>query len=181
MVGRRRRYSKPNRTLTEEIAEKVAAGMPCELAARTTGIAMSTYRSWKKRGDADGTGIYWDFFQAMEEAEAQSVNALVGIIWETANKGGQVVEIIEDYGPDGLLRGKRVTRRRMPKDWKAAERLLQIRFPEAFNRQYVHHAGDKGVTVNLVFDDGVGSDDPPPPIVYTEQDQEGADDAADNA
>ena len=63
--------------LTFRICELIRASNFVETAARKAGVGHSTLASWKAKGAVQKKGIYRDFLDAIEEAEAEAEDALL--------------------------------------------------------------------------------------------------------
>lgn len=92
--------------LQERIVQAVRAGNHFEAAARSAGIAQSTFYRWLERGAEEDDGAYSDFRAALRRAEAESEVHAVAVI-----------------------------RKAMTDDWRAALALIERRYPERWRRQ----------------------------------------------
>lgn len=95
--------------LTPEMIERICTfvrmGLPYEVAARAAGIGPSTFYRWKALGERARSGIYREFWEALNEAEAVAEATLVARIFEESKK-----------------------------NWQAAAWMLKQRFPERWGR-----------------------------------------------
>ncbi len=94
--------------ITKKVTDAVRAGAYLSVAARYAGISYATMMNWLKRGrEASGRGgreqIYRDFVDEIEMAEAAGEVA-ANLQWRAA----------------------------WAKDWHAAEKWLQVRYPERY-------------------------------------------------
>jgi hypothetical protein len=88
------------------IVSAIRAGNHAEIAARSAGIAPSTYYRWLERGEHDEDGPYAAFVAAVRLAEAEAEVHAVAIM-----------------------------RRAMPEDWRAALSYLERRHPARWRRR----------------------------------------------
>lgn len=121
-----------------DIADALKAGLSRELAAAKGGITYRTFRNWELRGERATRGRYFQFVQAVKEAEADAAHRWLLIIEQAA-----------------LGTGAHKT-----PHWQAAAWKLERRFPQTYGRQITEHAGEVGLRVSeLVIDDGQAGDD----------------------
>ena len=90
----------------ERIEKAIRAGSYAQVAARSAGISSSTYYRWLERGAEEKRGIYRDFADAVEQAEA-----------------------------DAEVHAAAVIRKAMSDDWRAALAYLERRHPERWRRR----------------------------------------------
>ena len=90
----------------ERVVQAIRAGNYAEAAARAAGISPSTYYRWLERGAEEKRGIYRDFSDAVEQAEA-----------------------------DAEVHAAAVIRKAMSDDWRAALAYLERRHPERWRRR----------------------------------------------
>lgn len=96
------RPSKLSPELREQIAQLIRAGNTVETAAAAAGLSERSFYSWMERGEAESSGDYVDFRDAVEQARAESEAVLVARIAKAASSGS----------------------------WQAASWLLERRFAE---------------------------------------------------
>lgn len=65
--------------LTEKIRQVISSGSPIDVAARYVGIDRVTFYAWLKRGHEQKRGIFRDFLNTLEEAQAAAD------VWDHAN------------------------------------------------------------------------------------------------
>ena len=99
------RPTKLTEELRDRIVKAVRAGNYAEAAARSCGIAPSTYYRWLQRGSLETTGVYHDFADAIHRAEGEAEVHAVAIL-----------------------------RRAMGEDWRAALAYLERRHPGGWRR-----------------------------------------------
>lgn len=96
--------------LTPEVQEKIVsvirAGNYCSIATEYAGITRRTYFRWLRRGMDEGSGIYWDFAQAVQKAESEAEIRAVATIQQ-----------------------------HMTKSWQAAMTFLERKYPERWGRK----------------------------------------------
>ena len=72
-------------TKITEIAGHIKAGNYPEVACKLAGVNKSTYYHWRKLGETPGNGIYSEFYEAIEEANAEREALLVRRLVESKN------------------------------------------------------------------------------------------------
>jgi transposase len=69
-------------TLTPEIQERIISlilnGNYARTAALCVGVTETTFYRWLQRGELEGSGLYWEFGEALKAAEAQAEAEAVG-------------------------------------------------------------------------------------------------------
>ena len=93
------RPTKLTKEVSAAICESVKIGATYEDAAGAAGIAYSTYNEWVQRGKAEKRGVYAEFVEALDIANAECGRNMAHVIQQAAAKG----------------------------DWKAAESWLRRR------------------------------------------------------
>lgn len=81
------RPTKLNRVVCEQIALLIRAGNTIEIAAAAAGIAESSFFAWMDRGEEAETGMYREFYDAVEQARAEAEALQVQRISLAANNG----------------------------------------------------------------------------------------------
>lgn len=94
-----RRYQEQRRSggrpteLNEEVAriicEMVRIGATHERAAVAAGVSIATFYNWKQRGKEEKTGIYAEFLESLEEAEAQGEVIHLSTIHKSGSEGSK--------------------------------------------------------------------------------------------
>src|SRR5947207_179013 len=100
------RPSKLTDEVSERICRAVRAGNYPARAARSCGIAESTFYRWMEEGRGAERGPYRDFYEAVRDAEAE-----------------------------GEVHAVAILRKEMMSDWRAALALLERRHPERWRRR----------------------------------------------
>ena len=95
MPGGRR--TKLTRERIERICEQVRKGVPYETAARLAGIDPSTFYRWKRRGEQAKRGLYREFWEALQQADAEAEATLIE---ETKKEKGGPRWILERRWPE---------------------------------------------------------------------------------
>lgn len=95
------RNTKLTPELQERLCSAISAGNYYEAACSYAGIDYTTFWGWMKRGEKAGKGVFFDFFKAIQKAQADSE-----------------VSIVANW------------KKQIPEDWKAARDFLARRFPE---------------------------------------------------
>ena len=80
------RPSKLTTAVKKKLIDAIAAGNYYEAACRYAGITFSTFRNWMNTGETAKTGQYLEFFDAVNEAEAQAEVRVVAL-WQQAIPG----------------------------------------------------------------------------------------------
>ncbi len=132
-------------------------------ACRCVGLAETTFYKWKQRGQETGRGLYWEFIQELEGAEARFRQVHLGKIRDAAlnvsvekrtvirrkaivNEAGETVP-----APDSELYTEQTTTERPP-DAKLSQWLLERKWPELYSRKHIEVSAT------------VKSEDPSPPM-----------------
>jgi CubicO group peptidase (beta-lactamase class C family) len=124
------RPSKLTPETQERICSAVRAGNYFEAAAAYAGVTYSSLRSWLKRGKRSRRGKFFEFFKAVEKAQADA-EATVVAQW----------------------------RQQIPENWQAARDFLARRFPGRWGPKERHEvSGPKGGPVPLALEDNVAAD-----------------------
>ncbi len=98
--------SKLTPELQDKIGRNIRLGMSLKNAALAAGISESTFYDWLSKGEQATRGRYAEFSEYIKESKAIAEQRHVGIIVKAAVKG----------------------------DWKAAQFILERRFPEDWGR-----------------------------------------------
>lgn len=105
------RREKTSQKLTDdlivEISRLIREGNYIETTCRAVGISSQSYRTWKKRGEEEPTGIYRQFYTAIDQAEAKAESTYLGVVKDAANA----------------------------RVWTAAAWYLERRYPERWGRR----------------------------------------------
>ncbi len=91
--------------LLKRICRILAEGNSIETSSAASGVSGRTFHNWMERGERDGKGIYFQFFQGVTRARAEAKISLTSKIVKAA-----------------------------PRDWKAAAWLLERMFPQEYGR-----------------------------------------------
>lgn len=81
------RPTKLTRVVCERIALLIRSGNTVEVAAAAAGISEASFFAWMDRGEEADTGIYREFYDAIEQARAESEALQVERISRAANNG----------------------------------------------------------------------------------------------
>lgn len=119
----------------KRICDAIRKGLHLDRAARLGGINPRTFYKWLERGENEGSGPYFNFLQAVREAEAKAEEYLLGLI-QGAAEGGS---------------------------WQAAAWILERRHPERWARTdrliaKHSHSGSVNVVVKFGGDDEGNND-----------------------
>ena len=88
------------------ILQAILAGNYAETAARYAGVTSATFYNWMNRGRDAKSGLYMEFFDAVENAKAQAETRDVALIERAANE-----------------------------TWQAAAWMLERKFPDRWGRR----------------------------------------------
>ena len=99
------RPTKLSPQVREKIVSAVKAGAYATTACRAAGISESTFYRWLERGGRESSGVFREFVEAVEQAEAE-----------------------------GEVHAVAVIRRAMGEDWRAALAYLERRHPARWRR-----------------------------------------------
>lgn len=100
-----------------------------QTACQLAGIPYQTFWRWMHRGEEEGVGEYYDFLNAVMQAEAESESGIVQQV-----------------------------RTQVPKDWRAGIELLQRRHPDRWSvrtEQEISGPGGGPVELKVVYEDEV--------------------------
>lgn len=88
-MAARGRPTKLNATITAAVVQAISTGNTRDTAAAYAGIRRTTLYEWLARGRAATEGVYRDFADAVEKAEADAVVISVALIRSAAQKNWQ--------------------------------------------------------------------------------------------
>lgn len=117
MLGGMGRPSKLTPELHAEIVNLIRLGNFREAAAAAAGIGTTTFHRWMAKGREARSGIYREFWAAVNTAEAQAEATAIGRIRQAAQD---------------------------PKHWTAAAWYLERKFPERWGRKRLEISGPEG-------------------------------------
>lgn len=101
------RPSKLTPDTQRRIFEALSVGATYQLACQYAGIHYDTFRNWMKRGETAKSGQYFEFFEAVKEAEGRAVVGWLAKIEQAASAG----------------------------NWQAAAWKLERRYPADYGRK----------------------------------------------
>lgn len=116
------RKTKLTKEIQEKICKYIEIGVPFKYAALACGISERTLYNWLERGEKEGKGKYFQFLQAVKEAEARSVVRDIAILEKAAQEG----------------------------KWQAVAWRLERRHPEDFGRRdelRLEHSGKIDINI----------------------------------
>lgn len=73
--------------LIKIVEKEISDGNYITTVCQAHGINRTTFYEWKRRGEKASSGIYRDFYEAVNRAEAESEKKYVGVIKDAANTG----------------------------------------------------------------------------------------------
>lgn len=100
------RPTKLNADTQAKLVTAIQMGATYELAAQYAGITYVTFNNWMNEGEAAKTGVYFELFNAVKEAEGRAVVGWLAKIEKAANDGS----------------------------WQAAAWKLERRYPSKYGR-----------------------------------------------
>ena len=71
----------------QKIGDGVSLGLTYALAASAAGVTYQTFNLWMQRGQTDKSGKYFDFYQHIEQCNADAAKVLLERINEAAKSG----------------------------------------------------------------------------------------------
>jgi len=81
------RKTKLSPEIQEQICKHISIGVPFKYAALACGISERTLYNWLERGEKEKRGKYFQFLQAVKEAEARSIVRDIAILEKAAQEG----------------------------------------------------------------------------------------------
>jgi len=102
------------------IISAIRNGNTYDAAANYGGVTYSIYREWMKRGEDEGVGDFFDFFEAVKKAEAEAEVESVALIRRSAKEG----------------------------QWQAAAWFLERRKPSEWGRRDRHEVSQTSLNIN---------------------------------
>jgi len=109
--------------MINKICDAIRMGVPAIVACRSVGISKDTYYRWIKYGKERKSKIFSDFYDALEEADADAEKRLVQILYQYSFS-----------------------------DWRAALEILKRRFRDRWSDNIeLTHEGD--IKVDFVSED----------------------------
>ena len=133
MMASRGRPTKLTPATKRKIIHAIKLGATYEHASNYAGLAYNTFREWIKKGEAEDSGKYRDFYEAVKRAEGEAV--------------AEWLEVIKQAGTDG--------------NWQASAWRLERRYPQEYGRQQRHEVTGKdggAITINLTWGDNITDD-----------------------
>jgi len=94
MSGQIGRPSKLTPETIEALCNNVKLALPYRDAARLAGIGMSTFMRWKERAKKAKTGEYRDFWDQLQEAEAEAKRFVLNRIQRAGEKDWHALAFI---------------------------------------------------------------------------------------
>ena len=128
------RPSKLTPKIQEMILDCIRMGLTYSKAAELVGITRHTLLNWRKWGQAEKSGIYFNFFNALQKAEAEGEIQCLQKIQEAARGGQEIIDSKELYQGKKLIKQITKTVKSVP-DWRAAAWILERRYPERYGRR----------------------------------------------
>ena len=164
MPRNRGRPTKLTPKVQERVCKAIEQGLPYSEACTLAGIHQATFCNWRNRGETQKQGIFYEFVEAVNHAQAKATEVFVKAVRDSAERGNEEVAETVKFDGSGKMIERTVVTRRSPRDWRAAIAMLERRSPESWGRRVIQHDGIPAgsalptgpVTLNLIFDDGEG-------------------------
>jgi len=118
------RPSKLTPETVKKLCDAIRMGATYALACNYAGISYTLYREWMKKGEAAKSGKFFDFLNAIKEAEGKAAVGWLAKIEAAANDGA----------------------------WQAAAWKLERRYPGMYGRQLMNHEHSGEIGVRYVND-----------------------------
>lgn len=80
---------KLNKTLQKNICDDIKQGVPMTHAAVMNGIHKTTFYDWINKGKEETSGVFRDFYQAVEEAKSVAIGLRVKRIYQAGETNWQ--------------------------------------------------------------------------------------------
>lgn len=93
--------------LQKKIGDNIILGMPIKYAAEVSGITERAFYYWMDAGEKAKSGLYYDFYNYINECKAKSIQTHLKLITKAAKAG----------------------------TWVASAWLLERRFPDEFGKK----------------------------------------------
>ena len=126
--------AKINKDITQHeqdtLVDCIEKGLTVPLACKAAGIENATYREWMTRGQNNKNERYAAFYKAVNQARSGVAKKLTNIILDHAERGTDAVERHEKFNEEGNLVSRTTITKRSPRDWRAANTLLEKLYPE---------------------------------------------------
>lgn len=116
MAKSKGRPSKLTPETRKRLFDAIKAGCYYDVACRYAGISYATFRNWINKGEKSRSGEFFDFLEALKQAEAEAEVRMV-MLWQS----------------------------KMPEDWKAARDFLARRYPDRWGLKEkidLEHSGE---------------------------------------
>ena len=130
----RGRKTKLTPKVQDKICEYIRLGMTYEIAARVAGICRQTLWDWQARGEKAKSGVYREFFNALEVAEADAELLHVKNLTELALGGRKYREYKHKRNKDGSSERTIITKVLLP-DAESSKWILGRRFKQRWGNE----------------------------------------------
>lgn len=112
----------------------IRLGLTYEDAAQAAGVHRSTFHRWMQKGKSAKSGVYRDFCDALERANAEGQIINAKIVHDAA-KGGQPIKETRTVTRANGTQETTVTERVAQPDWRCSAWILERRFTESWGRR----------------------------------------------
>ena len=112
----------------------VRLGLTYADAAQAAGIHRSTFHRWIAKGKSAKSGVYRDFCDALDKANAEAQVLNAKIIHDSARGGQPIKETRTVTRADGSQEITVTEKTALP-DWRAAALILERRFSESWGKR----------------------------------------------
>ena len=120
--------------IREKILQAIKASSPLETAAQFAGIVYDTLNNWRKRAEGERRGEYFEFFEEIKKAKAESDVRHVANIVKVAQGGALIserttqkkdgsIETIKTYARPEWTASAWILERSNPAKWAKPERI----------------------------------------------------------
>ena len=126
--------------LTPEVQERIydqigRLGVTYDVACRAAGIGYRTFFHWRERGRLAKSGMYFDFVQGLDEAEARFEAHHLHNIEQAATEGEMTKRTIVRQHPNGEMTREIIEERKQT--WQASKFMLERRIPQRYSERLV--------------------------------------------
>lgn len=132
-----------DRNVIELIASGVAQGMTKRSACMVAGVPQSSFCRWMERGQSGKSGIYWELWNKVKDAEESAKQYHLDLLKEHATGGRIVRRVQERRNEKGELIGTVETIEQLPPSLQASIWYLERNFPEEFGPRQRVDVGNK--------------------------------------
>jgi transposase len=126
----------------DKLLKAIATGVSYEDACAIAGIASSTFRKWRAKGEEARSGKFHAFVMDIKKANAVATTKHVQNINRAALDGETIIEIRIEVDENGNEKERTTTEKKVAKTWQASAWLLERRRPNEWGRNRVVETED---------------------------------------